>query len=182
MIRNIYMPALTLVGAVAALAYFAGVAPSSETRAVPLDKVASLESNRYGGPLKYDLKKVREILLTLGYTHIDFADSTPPDYLATACEGRQKVRLGVSQWGEVTSSRVLGKCDQAPIVADAAPDLDLDDVPEEALDTADTTDGDASAPLSSAQGIDVRAPATRVQVTKNRIRVQVPFVDIDIVR
>lgn len=191
MLKKLLIPALVVMGAGSSYAYFAN-APESGVGDTRTTRTAGLFSRAAAGGLDYDINKVTEILLTLGYTHIKFSDTTPPHYAVSACEGGNKVQLTVNQWAEITESRSAGKCEHAPIVAEAPDDFEIDDFFDDDKDFAGAA---AHAPhaakraaklrnrrRATRRGVDIRAPGTRVRVTKNRIRVRAPFVNIDIPR
>ncbi len=157
------------------------------------------------GEFHYGREKIKEILETLGYDHIRFTTGRRPHYQVTACRGTAELQLDVNQWGEIEKSRKLGRCQQnnTASVGDASPTQreqrqaqppssrhsDMDHLSEESNSAAQQgprfgtfLEGENSPVTIDDDGVKVNVPTTRVEVTKDRVRVRAPFVDLDIPR
>lgn len=54
---------------------------------------------------------VVHILRDHGYTEIEFADPSPPNYMANACKNGIRFHFHVDYYGEVTERRKIGYCE-----------------------------------------------------------------------
>ena len=188
---KILIEGLFLAGAGASAAFFSETGKPSDTSTTT--RLASSATNpAQTGEMVYDVAKVREILGTLGYSNIRLPDSAKPDYSVLACEGRREVQLDVNQWGEVLNITQKGVCPPETTVTQNGAQ---NPVPPEQDTTQDATsegdiidkltgllDGEKAPVKITEDGVKVDVPTTNVDVSKKRIQIRAPFVNIDIAR
>ena len=54
--------------------------------------------------------EVANILAQQGYSRIDFADATPPNYMLNACMDGVRYHVHVNNYGNVSERREVGSC------------------------------------------------------------------------
>lgn len=122
----------------------------------------------------FDAVGVAGLLKDKGYTKVSINDSDGPVYAFDACKKGKHYTLKADNMGEIVSTKEKGLCGAGKKVTGLTP------TPKKRVRR---TDVDAPYTTVRRDGTThVDAPHANVKVSKKRIRIKAPFVDLDIRR